>query len=118
MKYRILRIFNIRRNLAKDERYVDSIISRYLETDVQKIMTPYQEYLIIDEDNQIYLSLYNDTITISNHDFLYRESFSNTFCRSLEKKIRKKMKEEHIIMKNLLFKNKIDLLAKIKEKIQ
>lgn len=117
-KHKLLRIFKRKVNLAKDERYVESIVTKYLEDDaVRRLMSPQEEYLIIDDKNQIYISIYLDTITISNHDFLYRKNFSGVFCRRLEGKIREIIKKDRERLKNELFKNELDLLEKIKNRI-
>lgn len=118
LKNRVLTFFNAKRSLEKDERYVESVITRYLETDVKKLMSPQGEYLIIDEANEVYISFMAETMTISNHDFLYRKTFSYYFSRRLEKKIRDSIKKDREELRKELFKNEIDLLQKIKDKIK
>lgn len=117
LKVKAMRLFSKKSSLEKDERYVESIISKYLETGVKKLMSPNNEYLIIDKNNQIYISLKGAVISISNHDFLYRKSFSSSFSERLEKKIEEAIKKEREQLRNALFKNEIDLLEKIRDRI-
>lgn len=105
-------------DLSKDEKYVEEIVERYLSTNVEKVMNSSGEILILDRVNEVYISLHNSEVEISNHSFLYRKMFRLSFVEKLQQKVIKVMDQERADWKKQLFKNELDLLVKIKENIK
>ena len=70
------------------------------------------------EDKQVYISLHDSEVEISNHSFLYRKTFRLSFVEDLQKKVRDVVKVEREQLKKGLFKNELELLQKIKENIR
>tara|TARA_R110000772_G_scaffold2410_2_gene8405 strand:- start:25338 stop:25739 length:402 start_codon:yes stop_codon:yes gene_type:complete len=106
---------------SDDEKLVKEIIENSLKCpDVKKIIVPVtgsnsHNYLLIDEKNKIYISVENNNIDMSNHNFLYKKTFNLNFTDEIKNIIKHKLEEERKDLKESLFQNEIGLLTKIKE---
>ena len=104
-----------------DEKYVKEIIESSLTyPEVKKVIIPLRDsnspdYLIIDKENQIHISVENNHVDISNHNFLYKKTFNLNFTDELKRIIKGKLEEERKDLKESLFQNEIGLLTKIKD---
>lgn len=105
---------------TNDEKYIKEIIKASLiYQDVKKVIVPINSgsfsYLLIDDINQIYISVENNQVDMSNHNFLYKKNFNLNFTDELKRMIKKKIEEERKDLKESLFQNEMGLLTKIKE---
>lgn len=73
------------------------------------------DYLLVDEVNQVSISLEDCKITMCNHDYFYNDNFNLNFTDEMKKIIREHLEKERLELKKELFKNKINLLHKIKK---
>lgn len=104
-----------KRSLPEDAQYVKDIIVQYSEREsIKKLISPISdEYFIIDENNQIFICIADDKVTISNHTFLYKKFFNLSFTEELKKIVRESMEKEMQVLKKSLFKNETELLSKV-----
>ncbi len=104
-----------KKELTEDAQYVKDIIVQYSEKEsIKKLISPISdEFFIIDENNQIYICISDDKVTISNHIFLYKKFFNFSFTEELKKIVRKSMEHEMQSLKKSLFKNETQLLSKV-----
>jgi hypothetical protein len=114
-----LRIRNSFKNIVpEDEALVKNIISKSLDKDIKRLISPLtDEYLLIDEANELYICVGNSSVTISNHKFLYKKNLTIGFSEKLKKQIRKAIDKDRQELKKQLFTNEIGLLTNIKNKI-
>ena len=73
------------------------------------------DYLLVDEVNQVSISIEDRKITMCNHDYFYNDNFNLNFTDEMKKIIREHLEKERLELKKELFKNKINLLHKIKK---
>lgn len=104
---------------TEDEKYLKNIIEAILVyPDIKKVMVPTGDtlgYLLIDEVNQIYISIEDSKIDMSNHNFLYKKNFNLNYTNMLMKIIKANIEEERKELKASLFDNEMELLVKIGE---
>jgi len=105
-------------NLTEDEVLIKDIVNKSLDKDIKRLIAPISdEYLLIDEEDELYICVSNDSITISNHKFLYKKNLTSTFTDSLKKRIKKAIDKDRQELKKQLFTNEIGLLTNIKERL-
>ena len=102
---------------SEDFIFVRDIVRKYLEDDsIQKIVSPLsQEYFLVDNKRSISVCVSSGRVEISNHKFLYIQSFPLKNTESLIDEILVGIDKERQILKKQLFENQIDLLKKIYE---
>jgi hypothetical protein len=116
--------FKTNKNLSKREQQVKGIIEGYMDQygtnpSIDAIVAPQHDmdnYIILDRENEIYISIDHHDITISNHAFLYEKQFRLEYVESLKKGVRKKIAAEREKLKQELFKNERELLERISSK--
>jgi len=102
------------KELSADEKLVKGIVEKYLKKSVPKLVAPIsQEYIIRDDDNQVYICIGHGFVNISNHRFLYKKNFSLSFTEALCKEVRRAIEKERQDLKGQLFKNEVELLQNI-----
>ena len=105
-------------NLTEDEVLIKDIVNKSLDKDIKRLIAPISdEYLLIDEEDELYICVSNDSITISNHKFLYKKNLTSTFTDSLKKRIKEAIDKDRQELKKQLFTNEIGLLTNIKERL-
>src|SRR5690606_16932191 len=106
-----------KKQLPEDAKYVMDIIHKYAEKDTaKKLISPISdEYFIIDEENQIFICIEDDKVTISNHTFLYKKFFNLSVTTEFKKAVRESIEREMQELKKSLFKNETELLQKVFE---
>ena len=105
-------------NLTEDEVLIKDIVNKSLDKDIKRLIAPISdEYLLIDEEDELYICVSNNSITISNHKFLYKKNLTSTFTDSLKKRIKEAIDKDRQELKKQLFTNEIGLLTNIKKKL-
>lgn len=105
---------------SDDEKYIKEIVSNaVLKDNIEKVIVPItgaseDDYLLIDRENQLFISIEDGEVNISNHDFLYKKKFNPIFTKTLKKVVKDKLAEERRLLKESLFENEIGLLEKIR----
>ena len=103
-----------KKEMSEDEKLVSGIVEKYLKKAVPKLIAPISmEYIIRDDENQVYICIGHGFVNISNHKFLYKKNFSLTFTENLCKEVRRAIEKERQDLKNQLFKNEVELLQNI-----
>lgn len=106
---------------TEDELVAEDIIrGSILDDNMQIIIVPIRnsvhvDYLLVDEVNRVSISIEDCKITMSNHDYFYNDNFNLNFTNEMKKIIRDHLENERLELKKELFKNKINLLHKIKK---
>lgn len=99
-----------KKQLPEDAKYVMDIIHKYAEKDTaKKLISPISdEYFIIDEENQIFICIEDDKVTISNHTFLYKKFFNLSVTTEFKKAVRESIEREMQELKNRFLKTKLN----------
>ena len=96
------------------QKKIISLVDNMLESDIEVTLAPIsEEYFISDKEKQVYISLSDSLIRISNHDYLYEISCTSHLMSKLMGKAKIKVEEQANKVKKELFKNEITLLDKI-----
>lgn len=74
------------------------------------------DFLFEDEANQVYMSVENKMIHISNHGFLFNEAYDSDFTNELKDIINKNLMKRRLDKKREIFNNKVGLLNKINQR--
>lgn len=102
--------------LELKQKKIGSLIDAMLEANLEIHYAPLsKEYFILDRDKSISVCLSEDSVRISNHDYLYKVPFSLITADIYIDKVRKKIQEKAENIKKNLFKNEINLIDKITE---
>jgi 23S rRNA U2552 (ribose-2'-O)-methylase RlmE/FtsJ len=106
-----------KKQLPEDVKYVRDIIHRYADKEaVKKLISPISdEYFIIDDENQIFICIEDDKVTISNHIFLYKKYFNLSVTSEFKKLVRESIENQMQEFKKSLFKNETELLQRVFE---
>lgn len=103
-----------KKEMSADEKLVKGIVDKYLKRAVPKLVAPIsQEYIIRDDENQVFICIGSGFVNISNHRFLYKKNFSLSFTENLCKEVRRAIEKERQDLKNQLFKNEVELLQNV-----
>lgn len=103
-----------KKEMSEDEKLVKDIVEKYLKKSVPKFVAPIsQEYIIRDDENQVFICIGHGFVNISNHRFLYKKNFSLSFTETLCKGVRRAIEKERQDLKNQLFKNEVELLQNV-----
>ena len=81
-------------------------ITRCLHTDTYYVTNTALDY---------YVKLNRVSITISNHDYTFREGITEPFCKMLYKTIDNHLEARIAMFESEVFQNQTELLTKIKE---
>lgn len=103
------------KTLKEDAKYVNDIVEKYANNSaIKKLISPISnEYFLIDDKNEIYICISDYGVTISNHKFLYKKTFSLSFTDKLKKQVKVQLEQEMQDLKKSLFKNETELLSNI-----
>jgi hypothetical protein len=97
----------------KHKKIID-LVDKMLESNVEVTLAPISdEYFIVDKDKQVYISLSDSLIRISNHSYLYEVTCTSVLMSKLMGKAKLKVQDQANKIKKELFKNEIQLIDKI-----
>jgi hypothetical protein len=96
------------------QKKIITLVDKMLEAEVEVTLAPIsEEYFIVDKSREIYISLSDSLIRISNHSYLYEISCTSVLMSKLMAKAKLKVEEKANRIKKELFKNEIELLDKL-----
>lgn len=98
-----------------EEKKISELVNNMLQDDqIQKKISPKSEdYFLMDNSRQVYVCIEDGVVRISNHDYVFITQSKLRFTDRLKETVRTVLELETQGLKKTLFRNKLDLIAKI-----
>ena len=98
----------------EERKLKDLIIGMLSDPEVQELVSPKSdEYMLIDEVNQMNLCIEASSIKVANHAYSMDIQLRMKFCEEMKKLVKDKVEVDRQQKKKTMFKNQIDLLDKL-----